>query len=133
MAGASLFHLNFVLGPDTNCFFNPLPSSCGITPWEMIKNSICFTFFILHNFFLYPFLLFFSQHGLEGKSPSNFFDEIILHLLTHARLFKAQCGVWEGVVGYDGTFLIMIITGALRDNFCLLHNVFVAFVFLLLF
>ncbi|CAL1360904.1 unnamed protein product [Linum trigynum] len=133
MAGESLFHLNFVLGLDANCFFN-LPSFfMWYHPWEMIKNSLYFTFVILHNFFLHPFLLFFFQHGLKGKSPSNFFDEIILHLLTHARLFKARCGMWEGVVGYNRTFLIIIITGALSDNFCLLHTVFVAFVFLLLF
>ncbi|CAL1413846.1 unnamed protein product [Linum trigynum] len=41
--------------------------------------------------------------------------------------------MWVGVVGYDMTFLIMIITGALRDNFSVLHYVLVAFFFLLLF
>ncbi|CAL1361542.1 unnamed protein product [Linum trigynum] len=133
MVGASLFHLKFVLDLDANCFFKPFSFFMWYHPWEKIKNSFCFTFVILHNFFLNPFLLFFFQHGLEGKSPSNFFDVIILNFLTHALLFKAQCGIWEGVVGYDRTFLIMIITRALRDNFCLLHNVFVAFIFVFLF
>ncbi|CAL1355527.1 unnamed protein product [Linum trigynum] len=132
MVGASLFHLNFIITLDANCYLNP-PSffKMWYLPWEKIKNSFCFTFVILRNFFPHPFsLLFFFQNGLESKSPSIFFDEIILHLLTHAHLVKARCGMWKGVVGYNRTFLIMIITGALSDNFCLLHNILVASFFL---
>ncbi|CAL1354159.1 unnamed protein product [Linum trigynum] len=69
----------------------------------------------------------------SSKSPRNFFNEIILNLHAHARLFTTRDVTGKGVVGYSRTFLIIIITGALRDSFRLLHNVFLALFILLIF
>ncbi|CAL1413638.1 unnamed protein product [Linum trigynum] len=90
-------------------------------------------FVILHNFFPHPFSLFSFQHGLESKSSCKVLNKINLHLLTHARLFNARCGMWKGEICHKWTCLIIIITRAHCDNFILLHNVLVAFFILLFF
>ncbi|CAL1381174.1 unnamed protein product [Linum trigynum] len=88
-------------------------------------------FIILHDFFPHPLSLFFFQHKLESKSSSNFFNEIILHLLARTQHVRAEMG--KAVMCHQRTFLTMIITGVLRDNFCMLLNILViSFLFLLL-